>query len=109
MLNHLFENNELVLRDKDIVMIAWEAVERRRLAGSVRGKQRLMDGTIVEYGYVTYKDYDDYVERIKQQEHLNLQWDMRRLRDRIKNTLLSEVWRYSPHHPETRFYPPRLG
>ena len=109
MINYLIESNKIRPEENKIIRIAWEAVERRRQAGARRGKQLQINGTVRENGYAVYKDYNEYMERRKQQEQLDPNWGLGRVRYEIRNTLLSKGWTPSPRHPETRFYPPRLG
>jgi hypothetical protein len=79
-------------------------------AASKWGNQLLLNGTIQESGYVTYEDYEQYMEERKQRELLKLAtYDLGRVRHEIRDTLLSRGWISSPRHPETRFYPPRHG
>lgn len=103
------ENDKLRPEEKEIIRIAWEAVEKRRQAATKRGKQLQLNGTAQENGYVTYKDYNQYMEERKQREQLQLaNWDLGRVRHEIRDTLLSKGWTASSGHPETRFYPPEL-
>jgi len=103
------ETNKLRPEENEIIRIAWKAVERRREAATKRGKQLRINGTEQENGYVVYQDYNQYMEERKQQEQLELaNWDLGRVRHEIRDTLPSKGWAASPHHPETRFYPPEL-
>jgi len=104
------ETNKLRPEENEIIRIAWEAVERRREAATKRGKQLQINGTVQENGYAVYKDYNQYMEEKKQQKQLELaNWDLRRVRHEIKDTLLSKGWTVSSGHPATRFYPPELS
>jgi len=109
-LNHcLFESEEFQVESSDIIRIAWEAVNKRRAAASERGGQLSFDGAMKEV-YVTYEDYDHYMEERKRRELLKLaNWDIARVRIEIRDTLLSKGWRPSTRHPETRFYAPTPG
>ena len=111
MAYHLTDGtSKLWPEENEIIRIAREAVGRRREAATKRGKQLQINGTIRENGYAVYKDYNEYMERREQQEQLKLaNWDLRRVKYEIRNTLLSKGWSPSARHPETRFYPPRLG
>jgi len=109
LVDYFIESNKLRPEGNEIIRIAWEAVERRRQAAARRGKQLRLNGTVRENGYAVYKDYNEYMERRKQQEQLDPNWGLGRVRYEIRNTFLSKGWTSSPHHPETRFYPPRLG
>ena len=104
------ETSKLRLGENEIIRIAWEAVERRREAAAKRGKQLQINGTVQENGYAVYEDYNQYMEEKKQQKQLKLaNWDLRRVKYEIKDTLLSKGWRVSPGHRATRFYPPELS
>jgi len=104
------ETNKLRPEENEIIRIAWEAVERRREAATKRGKQLQINGTVQENGYAVYKDYNQYMEEKKQQKQLELaNWDLRRVKYEIKDTLLSKGWTVSSSHRETRFYPPELS
>lgn len=106
------EIDEFENEHDEIVKIAWEAVEKRRVAeeqiARKIGKQQRLDGTVlVCRGYATYEDYDEYMERKKREEQLKLAtWDVGRIRFLIRKTLLALEWTASKGHRETRFYPP---
>lgn len=103
----LFEGGEFGIEGDMIVRIAWEAANKRMAAASERGSQLSFEGAIQEEGYVTYNDYDQYMEDRKRSELLKLaNWDIARVRYEIRDTLLSRGWRPSILHPETRFYAP---
>ena len=104
------ETNKLRPEENEIIRIAWKAVERRREAATKRGKQLRINGTVQETGYTVYEDYNQYMEERKHRERLKLPgWDIRRVRQEIKDILLSKGWTASPGHPETRFYPPNVA
>ena len=61
-----------------------------------------------ESGYVTYRDYEQYMVNKIDRNCLEVSTPAtRRIRHEIRDTLLLNDWRPSPNHPETRFYPPR--
>lgn len=105
----LFESEEFQAEGSEVIRIAREAVERRRRAAAERGHQLQLNGTIRDSGYVTYEDYEQYMEERKQREELRFGWDIAKIMIEISDTLLSKGWMSSQHHPETRFYPPRDG
>lgn len=98
--------DRLKLEEQKILKIAWDAVKRRREEAKNRGQLKL-DGVVREIGYVTYEDFEQYMEEIKQKNKLLIsKWDAGRIRIEISNILLSKEWVRSQGHPETRFYPP---
>ena len=108
--NQLFGNSDLRSEESGILRIAWEAVERRRQAARERGEQLLFNGTVKEAGYTTYDDYEQYMKRLTRQEQLEISGhDLHRVRCDISEALQDRGWKYSPGHPETRFYPPKLS
>ena len=110
MADYLIESNKFRREENEIIRIAWEAVERRREAARKRGKQLQINGKVRENGYAVYKDYNQYMEKRKQREQLDIAtWDLGRVRHEIRDTLLSKGWTASPHYPETRFYPPGVA
>ena len=110
MVDYLIESNKLRPEENEIIRIAWEAVSRRREEARKRGNQLRLNGGGQESGYAIYVDFNGYMEMRKRQEELELgTWDLRRIWQEIRDTLLSKGWMASPHHPATRFYPPRLG
>jgi len=98
---------EIAAVENEIIRIAWEAVARRREEAKKRGNQLRLNGTVQESGFAIYADFNDYMEVRKRQKELKLgTWGLRRIWQEIRDTLLSKGWTASPHHPETRFYPP---
>jgi len=107
--DYLIESSEIGGEQNEIIRIAWDAVERRRQAAAKQGAQLRLNGTIQDKGYVTYGDYEQYMEERKQREQLRFGWDIAKVMREISDNLLSEGWTVSRKRPETRFYPPRLG
>lgn len=107
MRDYLIDSERFGAEEDQIIRIAWEAVEQRRQAAARRGNQLRLNGTIQDSGYVTYEDYEQYMEERKQREQLRFGWDIAIVMRGISDNLLSEGWTVSRNYPETRFYPPR--
>lgn len=105
----LIESDKSGPQGNEVIRIAWEDVERRRRASAKRGSQLQLNGTIQESGYVTYEDYEQYMEERKEREQLRFGWDIAKVMLEISDTLLSKGWIVSRNRPETRFYPSRPG
>jgi len=100
------------IHDDEIVKIAWEAAEKRRVAAEEiareRGKQKILDGTVAPCrGYAVWDDFRDYMEQRKLREGLKLTGrDMQELKGKMRKTLKAAGWTDREVHSKILFYPP---
>lgn len=98
----------------EIIEIAWQEAEKRRVAeeeiARKRGKQQSLDGIVAMCrGYAVYTDFEEYLKQRMLREGLKLSnWDIPNIKIKIRGILCEDGWEHEPSRgrKKARFYPP---